>query len=96
LAPSRAKVTAVALPLPQPGPTDPAPVISETLFSNRIFSFTPEIHRSDEFIFPNRRALVSFGYAKFIVNTVAAQRHIVIAIGSCLLWNGGEPRPGAG
>src|SRR3954463_7983119 len=27
-APSRAKVTAVALPLPQPGPIDPAPITS--------------------------------------------------------------------
>src|SRR5712691_14899 len=31
LAPSRAKVTAVALPLPQPGPIDPAPTTIATL-----------------------------------------------------------------
>src|ERR1051326_3218126 len=35
LAPSRAKVTAVALPLPQPGPIEPAPATSATLFLRR-------------------------------------------------------------
>ena len=34
-APSRAKSTAVARPLPQPGPTEPAPVINATLPSRR-------------------------------------------------------------
>ena len=34
-APSRAKSTAVALPLPQPGPLDPAPETSATLFLSR-------------------------------------------------------------
>src|SRR5476649_1655848 len=34
LAPSRAKVTAVALPLPQPGPLDPAPTTIATLSFN--------------------------------------------------------------
>src|SRR5215471_5005588 len=35
LAPSRAKVTAVALPLPQPGPIEPAPATSATLSLRR-------------------------------------------------------------
>ena len=35
LAPSRAKSTAVALPLPQPGPIEPAPVTSATLSLSR-------------------------------------------------------------
>src|SRR4029079_3654239 len=35
LAPSRANSTAVARPLPQPGPTQPAPVTSATLSCNR-------------------------------------------------------------
>src|SRR5436305_4121953 len=35
LAPSRAKVTAVALPLPQPGPIEPAPTTIATLFLRR-------------------------------------------------------------
>src|ERR1051325_6208156 len=35
VAPSRAKVTAVALPLPQPGPIEPAPATSATLSFRR-------------------------------------------------------------
>src|SRR5881398_3461376 len=34
-APSRAKVTAVALPLPQPGPIEPAPTTRAVLFLRR-------------------------------------------------------------
>ena len=41
-APCRAKVTAVHLPLPQPGPLDPAPTTIATLsFSLPVMSFTP-------------------------------------------------------
>src|SRR5260370_15715570 len=43
LAPSRAKVTAVALPLPQPGPIDPAPTTIATLPLSR--SGIPCLHR---------------------------------------------------
>src|SRR5713226_10299706 len=43
LAPSRAKVTAVALPLPQPGPIDPAPTTIATLPLSR--SGMPCLHR---------------------------------------------------
>src|SRR5918912_4397981 len=38
-APSRAKVTAVALPLPQPGPTDPAPTTIAVLPLSRSIDF---------------------------------------------------------
>src|ERR1700760_3558247 len=40
-APSRAKVTAVALPLPQPGPIDPAPTTIATLPLSRSIAFLP-------------------------------------------------------
>jgi hypothetical protein len=36
LAPSRANSTAAALPLPQPGPDEPAPVTMAVLFSRRL------------------------------------------------------------
>jgi hypothetical protein len=39
-APSRAKVTAVALPLPQPGPIEPAPTISAVLPFSRSMEFS--------------------------------------------------------
>jgi hypothetical protein len=42
LAPSRAKSTAHAFPLPHPGPTEPAPTINATLFSS-----LPIIHSSN-------------------------------------------------
>src|SRR5262249_43553409 len=54
LAPSRAKVTAVALPLPQPGPIDPAPATSATLFLRRSMDdsvhsqFVPRAHRNTQ------------------------------------------------
>ena len=42
LAPSRAKVTAVHLPLPQPGPLEPAPTTIATLsFNLPAMSLTP-------------------------------------------------------
>src|ERR1700756_4588227 len=40
-APSRAKVTAVALPLPQPGPIEPAPTTIATLPLSRSIKSTP-------------------------------------------------------
>src|SRR4051812_24957186 len=40
-APSRAKVTAVALPLPQPGPIEPAPTTIATLPLSRSIAFLP-------------------------------------------------------
>src|SRR5215469_7176750 len=40
-APSRAKVTAVALPLPQPGPIEPAPTTIATLPLSRSISSSP-------------------------------------------------------
>src|SRR5689334_2124134 len=40
-APSRAKVTAVALPLPQPGPIDPAPTTIATLPLSRSIDILP-------------------------------------------------------
>src|SRR2546428_10119284 len=40
-APSRAKVTAVALPLPQPGPIDPAPTTIAVLPLSRCIDFSP-------------------------------------------------------
>src|SRR5215470_2843999 len=39
-APSRAKVTAVALPLPQPGPIDPAPTTIAVLPLSRFIAFS--------------------------------------------------------
>src|SRR5512138_3057022 len=39
-APSRAKVTAVALPLPQPGPIDPAPTTTAVLPLRRFMAFS--------------------------------------------------------
>src|SRR6266404_4842376 len=39
-APSRAKVTAVALPLPQPGPIEPAPTTSAVLPLSRSIDFS--------------------------------------------------------
>src|SRR6201988_2325750 len=48
-APSRAKVTAVALPLPQPGPIEPAPTTIAVLPLSRFMAFPliygPEIGR---------------------------------------------------
>src|SRR5438046_301305 len=40
-APSRAKVTAVALPLPQPGPIEPAPTTTAVLPLSRFITFSP-------------------------------------------------------
>src|SRR5947209_14248978 len=40
-APSRAKVTAVALPLPQPGPIEPAPTTIATLPLSRSIEASP-------------------------------------------------------
>src|SRR5450631_2903815 len=40
-APSRAKVTAVALPLPQPGPIEPAPTTIAVLPLSRSIDFSP-------------------------------------------------------
>src|SRR6202035_3261307 len=40
-APSRAKVTAVALPLPQPGPIEPAPTTTAVLPLSRCIDFSP-------------------------------------------------------
>src|SRR5450631_3791859 len=40
-APSRAKVTAVALPLPQPGPIEPAPTTIAVLPLSRSIDFPP-------------------------------------------------------
>src|SRR5450432_1418619 len=40
-APSRAKVTAVALPLPQPGPIEPAPTTIAVLPLSRCIDFSP-------------------------------------------------------
>src|SRR5215470_1432417 len=40
-APSRAKVTAVALPLPQPGPIEPAPTTIATLPLSRSINSSP-------------------------------------------------------
>src|SRR5262249_25839024 len=40
-APSRAKVTAVALPLPQPGPIEPAPTTIAVLPLSRFIAFSP-------------------------------------------------------
>src|SRR4030088_3485687 len=42
-APSRAKVTAVALPLPQPGPIEPAPTTIAVLPLSRCIEFPPFI-----------------------------------------------------
>src|SRR3989440_12424158 len=39
-APSRAKVTAVALPLPQPGPIEPAPTTIAVLPSRRVIALS--------------------------------------------------------
>src|SRR6202051_3470569 len=39
-APSRAKVTAVALPLPQPGPIEPAPTTTAVLPLSRCIDFS--------------------------------------------------------
>src|SRR5262244_3829047 len=39
-APSRAKVTAVALPLPQPGPIEPAPTTTAVLPLRRFIAFS--------------------------------------------------------
>src|SRR6201992_3771363 len=51
-APSRAKVTAVALPLPQPGPIEPAPTTIATLPLSRSTAASPlllfaRLHRRD-------------------------------------------------
>src|SRR4030042_6482703 len=45
-APWRANNTEVALPLPHPGPTDPAPVTIATLFFNRSTILGTSIHNS--------------------------------------------------
>src|SRR5581483_9746396 len=45
-APSRAKVTAVALPLPQPGPIEPAPTTIATLPLSRSIARSPVFCRS--------------------------------------------------
>src|SRR6267142_1964581 len=42
-APSRAKVTAVALPLPQPGPIEPAPTTIAVLPLSRGIAFFPQL-----------------------------------------------------
>src|SRR3569832_2282517 len=42
-APSRANVTAVALPLPQPGPIEPAPTTMATLPLRRSIVFSPAL-----------------------------------------------------
>ena len=44
LAPSRANRTAVALPFPQPGPLEPAPVTIATLFLSRPAMDRPFLH----------------------------------------------------
>ena len=58
LAPSRAKLTAVALPFPQPGPIEPAPVTIATLSSKRLAIFpSPKRQRTAA-----RRATVRCGH----------------------------------
>src|SRR5882672_1343767 len=57
-APSSAKRTAVARPLPQPGPTEPAPVTIATLFARRpviAWSF-PEAVEAEGIVHQERRA----------------------------------------
>src|SRR5581483_7746290 len=58
-APSRAKVTAVALPLPQPGPIDPAPTTIAVLPLSRFIAFSPLLllaHTHGRDIGPDRMA----------------------------------------
>src|SRR5205085_12510076 len=70
-APSRANVTAVALPLPQPGPIEPAPTTIATLF----------LRRSGTGLLPSFRVeLAQFGFQDLAV-VVLGQRvdeHIVL------------------
>src|SRR5580698_3633625 len=88
-APSRAKVTAVALPLPQPGPIDPAPTtiavlplsrsIDFSLFNPVFFAVAHSRYISTDRTFENLRqgpAVAIMAQAPFPRGAGIAQQHL--------------------